>query len=110
MYKVVAKDSLKVLGTIGIWKIDWEGPQAYEMGWFVLPEHQGRGIATGAARLVLSLARSNPDVRTVYAYPAVTNAASNAIARKIGMTNQGEFDNEGFAGVIRCNNWRIYLG
>ena len=110
MYKVVANDSREVLGTIGFWKIDWEGPQAYEMGWFVLPEHQGRGVATGAARLVLSMARANPDVRTVYAYPAVSNAASNAIARKIGMTHQGEFDNEGFAGVIRCNNWRIDLG
>ena len=109
MYKIVSDDSDEVLGTIGIWKIDWEGLQAYEMGWFVLPEHQGKGVATEAARLVISQARSNPDVRYVHAYPAVSNAASNAIARKIGMENQGEFDNEGFAGILRCNNWRIDL-
>lgn len=110
MYKVLADKSGEVLGTIGIWKIDWEGPQAYEMGWFVLPEHQGKGVATEAARLILSQARSDPEIRTIHAYPAVTNTTSNAIARKIGMTNQGEFDNEGFAGILRCNNWRIELG
>lgn len=110
MYKIVADDTEEVLGTIGIWKIDWEGPQAYEMGWIVLPEHQGKGVATEAARLILSQARSNPDIRFVYTYPAVTNPASNAIARKIGMTNKGAFDNEGFAGVLRCNNWVIDLG
>ena len=93
MHKVVAEDSDEVLGTIGIWRIDWKGPQAYEMGWFVLPEHQGRGVATEAARIVLSQARNDPEVHYVHAYPSVTNAASNTIARKIGMENQGEFDN-----------------
>lgn len=101
MYNIVADDSDEVLGTIGIWKIDWKGPQTYEMGWFVLPMHQGKGIANEATRLSISQARSNPEVRYVHAYPAVSNAASNEIARKIGMENQGEFDNEGFAGVMR---------
>jgi RimJ/RimL family protein N-acetyltransferase len=109
LYKVVAEHSDEVLGTIGIWPINWKGPQTYEMGWFVLPEHQGKGVATAAARLIIAQARSNAEVRYVHAYPAVTNAASNAIARKIGMANQGEFDNEGFAGVLRCNDWRIDL-
>lgn len=109
MYKVVTDDSAEVLGTIGIWRIDWKGPQTYEMGWFVLPEHQGKGVATQAARLIIAQARSNSDVRYIHAYPAVSNAASNAIARKIGMESQGEFDNEGFAGVLRCNDWRIDL-
>jgi RimJ/RimL family protein N-acetyltransferase len=109
MYKIIAEDSGELLGTIGIWKIDWKGPQTYEMGWFVLLKHQGKGVATEAARLIIAQARSDPEVRYVHAYPAVTNAASNAIARTIGMENQGEFDNEGFAGVLRCNDWRLDL-
>jgi RimJ/RimL family protein N-acetyltransferase len=109
MYKIVADGSDVVLGTIGIWRIDWKGPQTYEMGWFVLPEHQGKGVATEAARLILSQARSDPDVRYVHAFPTLSNAASNAIARKIGMQNLGQFDNEGFAGILRCNDWRIDL-
>jgi len=110
MYKVVAGDSDEALGTIGIWKVDGKGPRTYEMGWLVLPEHQGRGVATEAARLLLARARADPDVRYVHACPAVGNAGSNSIARKLGMENQGEFDNEGFAGVLRCNDWRIDLG
>jgi len=109
MYKIVAHGSGEVVGTIGIWRIDWKGPQIYEMGWFVLPEHQEKGIATEAARLMIAQARSNPYVRYIHAYPAVSNAASNAIARKIGMENLGQFDNEGFAGILRCNDWRIDL-
>ncbi|MEJ2757697.1 MAG: GNAT family N-acetyltransferase [Anaerolineales bacterium] len=109
MFKAVAGNSNEVLGMIGIWKIDWKEPYAYEMGWMVLPEHQGKGVATEAALNILSQARSNPNIRTVYAFPAINNAASNAIARKIGMHNQGEFDNEGFAGILRCNDWRIDL-
>lgn len=107
MFKIVTEESHEVLGTIGIWEIDWEGPHTYEMGWFVLPEHQGKGVATSAARLIISLTRSDPEVCYIHAYPAVDNAPSNAIARKIGMKHHGEFDNEGFAGVLRCNNWRI---
>lgn len=107
MYKIVADNSAEVLGTIGIWKIDWLGPQTYEMGWFVLPEHQGQGVATAAASLIIAEARADPEVRYIHAYPTVTNIASNAIARKIGMENQGQFDNEGFAGVLRCHDWHI---
>ncbi len=109
MFKMVADDSGEVLGTVGYWKIDWKGPQAYEMGWLVLPEHQGKGTATLGARLILARAGADPDVSAMYAFPAVNNAASNAIARKIGMQLQGEFNNEGFAGVLRCNDWRIDL-
>ena len=109
MYKIIADDSDEVLGTIGIWKIDWKGLNTYEMGWFVLSEYQGKGIATEAARLIISQSRSDPDIRYIHAYPSVNNVASNAIARKIGMENQGEFDNEGFAGILRCYDWRIVL-
>ena len=76
----------------------------------VLPEHQGKGVASEAARLILEEARSNPEIRFVYAFPAVSNVTSNAVARKIGMSSQGAFDYEGFAGVLLCNNWCIDLG
>lgn len=106
-YKILADDSDEVLGTIGIWRIDSDHPETCEMGWFVLPEHQGRGVATRAARLILSQARLDPDVHCVHAYPSLENAASNAIARKIGMEHHGEVDDERFGNVERCNDWRI---
>jgi RimJ/RimL family protein N-acetyltransferase len=115
MFKIVSDDAREALagetlGTVGIWEIDWKGPQAYEMGWLVLPEHQGKGVASEAAGLIIAQARSDPEIRFVYAFPAVSNAASNAVARKIGMSSQGAFDYEGFAGVLRCSEWCIDLG
>ena len=109
MVKILADDSNEVLGTIGMWKIDGGSPQTYEIGWIVAPKHQGKGVATEAAHRMLKRARSNPSIRYVNAFPAVSNGASNAIARKIGMTNQGAIDHEGFAGVMRCNDWCIDL-
>jgi RimJ/RimL family protein N-acetyltransferase len=107
MYKILSDESDEVLGTIGLWKIDGRGERTWETGWFVLPEHQGKGVATEAARLVVSRAFADPEIRTIHAFPATTNAASNAIARKIGMENRGELDNQGFAGTLRCYDWRI---
>lgn len=97
------------LGAIGLWRLDGLAPQTGEMGWMVLAEHQGRGRATEAARRLIALARAIPEVRFVHAFPAVTNTASNAIARKLGMQFLGDFDNDGFAGALRCNNWRLDL-
>ena len=107
MYKIVADNSNKILGTIGIWKIDREEPKSYEMGWFVFPEHQRKGIATEAAQQIIAQVRSDPKVHFVHAFPAVSNVASNVIAHRIGMQNLGRFDNESFAGVLHCNNWCI---
>ena len=109
MYKILADNSDEVLGTIGMWKIDDGSSQTYEVGWIVAPKHQGKGVATEAARRILMQARSDPAIRYIHAFPAVSNAASNAIARKIGMTNHGAIDHEGFAGVMRCNHWCIDL-
>jgi len=35
-------------GGIGWWQTDHEGVPAYEAGWSVLPEWQGKGVATAA--------------------------------------------------------------
>ena len=108
MYKILGDDSDEPLGTIGHWAIEWKGPNVHEMGWFVRPQFQGRGIATAAGRLALEDARAN-GVETMYAYPVVTNEASNRICEKLGFENLGEFDNEGFVGILRCNDWRLLL-
>lgn len=108
MYKIVGDDSPEPLGTIGHWAIEWKGPNVHEMGWFVRPQFQGQGIAAAAGRLALEDARAH-GVETVYAYPSVTNAASNRICEKLGFENLGQFDNEGYNGILRCNDWRLDL-
>ena len=78
------------------------------MGWFVLPGTRAGASPRRPHGSCWRRARQ-PRCASHPRHPAVTNAASNAIARKIGMENLGPFDNEGFMGILRCNNWRIGL-
>jgi RimJ/RimL family protein N-acetyltransferase len=98
-------------GSIGYWEREEEGDeQVWETGWSVLPEFQGRGIATLAIAEAMRKAREEGKHRFVHAYPSVDNAASNAICRKAGFTLAGEFEFEYPPGnPIRCNDWYLEL-
>lgn len=95
------------VGTIGYWEREWQGATVYETGWNVLPEFQGRGIASAAARAVVDVARAERRHPRIHAYPSVDNHASNAICRKAGFTFVAEREFEYPKGsFMRCNDWR----
>ena len=96
-------------GSVCIWDHEWNGETITEMGWMVLPEYQGRGLASEAVRSMLRRAQSENRWQVVHAFPAVTNAPSNAICRKNGFEKLEEVDVEGWGGTLRCNHWRIDL-
>jgi RimJ/RimL family protein N-acetyltransferase len=108
LYFVIVPDqSERPAGSIGIWESDHEGEKIHEMGWTILPEFQGRGLATEAGRLIMERARAQPSISAVYAFPGIDNAASNAICRKLGFEMLSECDIEYSGRKLRCNNWRI---
>jgi Acetyltransferase (GNAT) domain len=47
-----------VAGSVTLWSHEDAGTAMSEIGWMVLPEFQGRGIATTAVRMLLALARA----------------------------------------------------
>lgn len=96
-------------GTVCIWDHDWDGERISEIGWMVVPEFQGRSLATEAVRAILRRARSEGRWNVIHAFPAVTNASSNAICRKTGFSKVEERDFEYAGRVLRCNHWRIDL-
>jgi RimJ/RimL family protein N-acetyltransferase len=107
---VIWVDGTTRTGSIGYWDKDWRGEAVYETGWGILPEFQGRGIATSAARAIVERARAERKHRWLHAFPRIEHAASNAICRKAGFTLIGECDFEYPKGnPIRCNDWRIAL-
>ncbi|TYC07161.1 GNAT family N-acetyltransferase [Micromonospora sp. WP24] len=109
MFTVVLPDGEKV-GSVGYWERQWRGEPVYEMGWAVLPEHQGRGLATEAVGAVVAAARDRRTRRWAHAYPSVGNPASNAVCRKAGFTLLGEIDFEYPPGeYMRSNDWRLDL-
>src|SRR5262249_53008721 len=107
-FKVVADG--EGVGWVGFWEREHRGETVYEMGWAVVPEAQGRGIATGGTRLALAEARAAGGPRFVHASPSVDNAPSNAICRKAGFELLGPYDTEYPPGTpLRVNDWRFDL-
>lgn len=61
-----------------------------EVGYWVAPEHWGRGIATAALRLLTEHAfRVNPELRRLYAVPYSSNPASARVLTKAGYRCEG---------------------
>ncbi|XVV03527.1 GNAT family N-acetyltransferase [Actinosynnema sp. CA-248983] len=97
-------------GAAGFWPKEWQGAAVHEVGWSVVPEGQGRGVAAAAAVAVLEEVRAAGGPRWVHAFPSVENAASNAVCRKVGFTLIGEVSFEYPPGrFMRCNDWGLEL-
>ena len=80
------------------------------MGWSVLPEFQGWGIATRAVAAALEGLRAERSHRFVHAFPSVENLPSNAVCRKTGFTLLGEVEFEYPPGRYMCSNdWSFDL-
>ena len=108
MFRVVLLPDGQPAGIVGYWQRVWQDETVYETGWQVLPEFQGRGIATAAVAAVVAAALEQR--RHIPAYPSVENVASNAIPRKLGFELAGEYDFEYPPGhIMRCNDWRLAL-
>jgi RimJ/RimL family protein N-acetyltransferase len=109
MLAVVLPDGRRV-GVIGYWERPWRHGLVYETGWHVLPDFQGRGIASAAARDVAALARAQHRHACLHAFPAADHPASNAVCRNAGFTLLDETDIEYPPGnIMRCNDWRLQL-
>jgi RimJ/RimL family protein N-acetyltransferase len=110
MFKIVDGSTGAGVGSVGFWTKEWRGEQVYEIGWMVVPEFQGRGIAAAATALAIERARRDDGHGSMHAFPSVDNAPSNAICRKLGFelldACRFEFPKGHF---MTCNDWRLDL-
>jgi RimJ/RimL family protein N-acetyltransferase len=110
MFKVVDDATGEPVGSVGYWEREWRGGTVWETGWSVLPEFQGRGIASAATGLVVERARGEGTHRFLHAFPSIDNPPSNAICRRVGFTLLEACDFEYPKGSwMRCNDWRLDL-
>ncbi|HKS99977.1 MAG TPA: GNAT family N-acetyltransferase [Rugosimonospora sp.] len=108
--RIVLPGAGEVAGGIVFWERTWADHGIYEIGWSVLPEFQGRGIAAAATAAAVRLAAAEGRQRYLHAFPAVDNAASNGVCRKVGFTLRGGCEVEYPPGhPMRCNDWRLDL-
>jgi RimJ/RimL family protein N-acetyltransferase len=102
-----------VAGSVALWSHDEGqagGPRISEIGWMVLPEFQGRGLAKRAVAALLEMARDQDRWGLVHAFPKVTNGPSNGICRALGFRLAGEQDLLYAGQVMRTNHWVIDPG
>ena len=76
----------------------------------MLPEFQGKGVATRTAAAVIERARSEKEHRFMHAFPSVDNKPSNGICRKLGFMLVEAVEFEYLPGhFMLCNDWRLDL-
>ncbi|KDN82041.1 GNAT family N-acetyltransferase [Kitasatospora cheerisanensis] len=96
-----------VAGTVTLWPHEEDGARISEIGWMVLPEFQGRGLAKRAVRELLEAARADGRWGRVHAFPGAANGPSNGLCRALGFELLGERDTV-FAGrLLRTRHWVI---
>ena len=111
MFTIVDAASGEAVGSVGYWTREWHDAAVYETGWSVLPKWQGRGIARMGTALAVERAKADGIHRFMHAFPAVDNAPSNAICRRLGFTLVEACEFEYPPGnVLHCNDWRLDLG
>jgi RimJ/RimL family protein N-acetyltransferase len=106
-FVIVPEPSGPPVGAIGIWESTLAGSKLHEVGWMVLPEFQGRGIASEALGLLIARARSDPRYASIHAFPGASNAPSNALCRKFGFTRAEEMEVKFRDRPLRVNHWEL---
>jgi RimJ/RimL family protein N-acetyltransferase len=86
-------DDAAPVGTLILLPLDdADGPTSeVEIGWHLHPEHQGRGLVTEAAQALLLLA-ADAGHRRVLAVTDDDNVASQAVAARLAMVDEGLTD------------------
>jgi RimJ/RimL family protein N-acetyltransferase len=87
-YAVEEKQSGALIGRVGF--TSHPGWPAFELGWTIIPEYQGRGYATEAARMLLRYALESLGQKRVVSLIHPDNAPSRRVAEKLGQTIDGQ--------------------
>ncbi|GAA2394717.1 GNAT family N-acetyltransferase [Dactylosporangium salmoneum] len=93
LWALVPVEGTEPVGTVLLLPLhDAGGPtDQIEIGWHLHPDHQKRGLVTEAARALLDAAAA-AGMGRVLALTDPDNAASQAVARRLGMADEGLTD------------------
>lgn len=110
VFALVAGVERTAAGWVGHWHTSWQGEDVWECGWSVLPEFQGRGVATAGTALMIERAREAGTRRFLHAFPSTANVPSNSLCRTLDFAQLGEVDVEYPPGsVMHANDWCLDL-
>ncbi|HEU4392978.1 MAG TPA: GNAT family protein [Solirubrobacterales bacterium] len=78
----------EIVGVIGFTGVDWDN-RSTGIGYWLAEEHQGRGAATAAVRVLVDHALAVWRLNRVEIRAAVENRRSRAIAERLGFRQEG---------------------
>lgn len=84
----VLEKGKRICGLVGFHLSQRENKRT-EIGYWLLPEHRGKGIATNAVRYLCQWAMTERGFNRIQIRCATGNAASNAIPQRLGFTLEG---------------------
>jgi len=87
-FSVVPKTVGNAIGGVCLWNIDYENKIA-EIGYDLEKEHRGKGYALEACCAVVRFAFDELKMKTVTAFPRVTNRPSITLLQKLGFERRG---------------------
>jgi RimJ/RimL family protein N-acetyltransferase len=81
-------------GSVLYWESSADDEPIWEIGWSVLPEFQGRGIATRGTEMAIAHAAAQGRHHWMHAFPDLHNTASNRLCARLGFENLGAVEFE----------------
>lgn len=100
MMAVVLRRTGELVGRCGPWHPEVLGGREVEVGWALDPDHRGQGYAAEAAEAATAWAFDRLAPARVIHLVKDDNAASQAVARRIGSRRTDETVHHTYAGVI----------
>jgi ribosomal-protein-alanine N-acetyltransferase len=94
------RDSGQVVGRGGLQRTGATGVTEVEIGWAILPERWGTGLATELARVAVGAAFDSLRLSSVIAYTQPDNLASRRVMEKAGLTYEGDISHAGLPHVL----------
>ena len=104
-----SRDDGSFIGRGGLAWTRVEGRPMVELPWSLLPEAQGRGLATESADAAISMA-SGLGLKHVVSLALVDNSASRRVMEKIGLSYEREVAHFGLAHVLYGIDLRVWRG
>jgi ribosomal-protein-alanine N-acetyltransferase len=92
-WKLLEKPSGKMIGFCGVGF--WRDAPDPEIGWWLARSYWGRGLASEAGRTALRDAFARIQLDRIISIARPANSASTRIMKKLGLTFECEFENDG---------------
>ncbi len=97
-WAITLKDNKKLIGVIGHYRMRWEHFRS-EIGYMLLPQYHGKGIATEAIQLMVDYGFNQMNMHSLEGIIDPANIASARVLEKNGFVKEAHFkENEFFDG------------